>query len=197
MSGRKQAVTSAVAVVAVLGMFALLSGGCNNDSKLATASQRSGGLWSIRVSSTAFDDGKAIPAKYTADGENISPPISWSGGPGGTKEFAVIVEDPDAPGDMPAVHWLVYKVPTNMTNLPEGASRGANLMQGINYTGQTGWAGPDPKPGKAHRYYFQVLALSDTVNAKPGMTRAEVAQAYKGFVLGKGVLVGTYERKNK
>jgi Raf kinase inhibitor-like YbhB/YbcL family protein len=186
---------SVVACSLVVVGIALCNSSCNNMGKLATNSKRSGGLWSIKVTSPAFRDGEAIPAKYTVDGENLSPPISWTKGPNQTKEYAIIMEDPDAKGKMPATHWLVYRVPASVNSLPEGASRDAKLVQGKNYLGMTRYAGPNPPKGssKPHRYYIEVFALSDPVNTAPGADRQTVAHDFRGFVLGKGQMVGTYQ----
>src|SRR4051794_32747386 len=91
------------------------AGGCSSESKLASNSDLSGGLWSLSVNSPAFNSDGMIPVKYTADGENVSPPLTWSGGPSGTREFILIVQDPDAPGDFPYLHWFVYRIPATMT----------------------------------------------------------------------------------
>jgi len=126
-------VTPAVAVVL------LLVAGCGDASRnLASNGKLSGGLWSIRVTSDAFRDGQAIPAKYTEDGENVSPPLRWSNGPSGTTGYIIVVEDSDSGRKFPAMHWLVYHIPVGTNELPENASKTANLTQGKNYKGTVG-----------------------------------------------------------
>src|SRR6476620_3326731 len=115
-----------VAFVAVLA-------GCGPERNLASNKELSGGLWSISVTSPAFRDGEPIPKKYTKDGENISPPLKRSSGPSGTTGYIVIVEDPDAVKKVPALHWLVYRIPCGTNELPENASASGNLVQGKNY----------------------------------------------------------------
>jgi hypothetical protein len=159
---------------------------------LASHSELSGGLFSIRVSSPAFEDSKPIPAKYTQDGENISPPLEWTGGPSGTTGYVVIMEDPDAGRKQPALHWLVYHIPADVTSLPENAAKIGTLTQGKNFKGEVGYAGPIPSPGNTHRYFFQVFAVDQPVKVGPGATRDEFAKAVLQGALAKGVLVGTY-----
>jgi Raf kinase inhibitor-like YbhB/YbcL family protein len=170
--------------------------GCgSSERKLASNTELSGGLSSLGVSCTAFRDGEAIPRKYTADGENVSPPLRWSGGPTGTKEFVVIVEDPDADNDMPAMHWMVYRMPASVRELPEGASASdGQLVQGRNHTGQTGYAGPNPPKGNRHRYFFQVFALDQSLDLPAGATRAELGKSLERGAIAKGELIGTYQR---
>ena len=172
-------------------IFALA--GCSSDSKLATNSDLSGGLWSISVSSPAFNNMGMIPVKYTQDGENVSPPLAWSKGPGGTKEFVLVIEDPDAPGDFPYLHWFVYRIPVTRNQLAEGASSDASLMQGKNYLGKVGYAAPKPPPGKTHRYFFEVFALDTPQDWPEGMERSMVRARFKGHVLAKGQLIGQYK----
>jgi Raf kinase inhibitor-like YbhB/YbcL family protein len=187
---------------AVLAFLALVISGCSSDSKLASNSDLSGGLWSISVTSPAFNNGGMIPIKYTQDGEDVSPPIEWSGGPGGTKEFVLIVQDPDAPGNDPYLHWFVYRIPATTHKLSEGAAgksnpngdpNGSTLMQGKNYLGRIGYAGPKPPPGSTHRYFFQVFALDTPQDWTQGMERSTVREKFRGHVLSKGVLVAHYK----
>ena len=188
VSGRTFVVLAALAAVA----------GCGNaDRKLASNSELSGGLFSLRVTSPAFVDAQAIPAKYTADGENISPPLQWTGGPTGTTGYVIIVEDPDAGRKRPALHWLVYHVPADVRSLPENAAAIGNLTQGKNDMGVVGYSGPNPSKGNTHRYYFQVFAVDQPMDIAPGVTREEFAKRAKAVMTGaiaKGVLVGTYTR---
>jgi Raf kinase inhibitor-like YbhB/YbcL family protein len=147
----------------------------------------------ITVSSPAFRAGGAIPAKYAADNGNVSPPLQWSGAPGTVVEYVLIVEDPDAPMPRPFVHWIAFRIPPGATALPEDAGNTALVSQGNNGTGNTGYFGPKPPPGKPHRYFFQLFALDAPLGAKDGATRDEVVKAMNGKVVGAGNLVGTYQ----
>jgi Raf kinase inhibitor-like YbhB/YbcL family protein len=185
-----------------LTLFALGLVGCSSESKLASNSDLSGGLWTIAITSPAFEQEGMIPEKYTQYGQNISPPLQWGKGPSGVKEWVLIVQDPDAPGDEPYLHWFVYRIPATTTQLPEGAAgvAGASgnpgnstLMQGKNYLGRIGYAGPKPPPGKAHRYFFQIFAVDTPQEWPQGVERSVARGKFQGHVLSKGVLVGQYK----
>jgi Raf kinase inhibitor-like YbhB/YbcL family protein len=183
---------------AVLFAFtAAAVGGCGSAAnKLAMNSDLTGGLYGLSVTSTAFANNSPIPERYTADGMDISPPLKWGKGPNLTKEFALIVEDADARGakGRPACHWMVYKIPADVTELPEAASRNLLYPQGKSYLGESGYAGPNPpRGGKPHRYYFQVFALDTEQDWPPGADRDTIRQMFKGHVLSKGMLIGTYQ----
>jgi hypothetical protein len=177
----------------------LLLAGCSNDSKLVGHIPAGGGLQSISLTSSAFKGGQAIPKEFTADGQDISPPLKWISGPPQTQEFILFVEDPDAPGKEPFVQWIVYGLSPNQLYLPQGISSamggsGGSITQGANSKGLTSYAGPEPEPGKVHRYFFEIFAVGRATNLKPGATKAEVVAAMNGHTLTKGVLVGTYKR---
>ncbi|MCR4413561.1 MAG: YbhB/YbcL family Raf kinase inhibitor-like protein [Thermoguttaceae bacterium] len=158
----------------------------------------------IRVSSTAFGEGEPIPRKHTGEGDDVSPPLAWSGLPDGTAELALIVDDPDAPTPEPWVHWVIYKIPATCTGLPEGVAKvlrpadPAGALQGKNSwtSGQTiGYRGPMPPPGHGvHRYRFQLYALRSKLTAEPGLTKQALLKAIEGQVIGQGQLTGTYQR---
>lgn len=175
-----------------------LVSGCSAEGKLASKSALSGGLWTVKVQSPAFEHQGEIPEKYTQEGMNVSPPLKWSAGPAGVKEWVVIVEDADSKVTQgpekgrPALHWMVYGIPGNVHELPEGAASQGTYLQGKNYSGETGYAGPMPPAGKKHRYYFQVFALDSEQSFTSGMTRTQLAEKLKGHVLSKGQLIGTY-----
>jgi hypothetical protein len=158
----------------------------------------------ILVESSTLKAGQAIPREYTADGRNVSPPITWSNVPATTKELALVLEDPDVGNPPPFVHWVIYKIPATAKGLPEnipfepGAAMPAAIAGAIQ--GNSGfrrpiYRGPAPPPGKVHHYHFIVYALDAPLEAKPGLTRAELLDALKGHVVGQGELVATYERK--
>ena len=159
----------------------------------------------IELTST-FADGESIPVKYTADGEDVSPPLTWSGLPAGTKELALICDDPDAPDPdnprtEPWVHWVAYKIPANTGSLPEAIAREARpnhtgIAQGHNSWGagqNVGYRGPAPPIGK-HRYFFKLYALDIELPDEPGLDKASLLEAIKGHILAEGQLMGTYER---
>jgi Raf kinase inhibitor-like YbhB/YbcL family protein len=167
----------------------------------------------LTVTSTAFKNGDALPIEYTADGRNISPPLQWAGAPATTREFALILDDPDATTPLPFVHWVIYKIPANATGLPEALPMGGAVkapgmetaIQGA--TGfamyarggglQPGYRGPAPPTGKPHHYTFHVFALNAPLEAKDGMTRDDLLKAMDGKIIAQGELVGVYERKTR
>jgi Raf kinase inhibitor-like YbhB/YbcL family protein len=190
MIGRRSDIGAALAAFVVLAV-----GGCGSaERNLASNSELSGGLWSISVTSPAFRDGQAIPKKYTEDGENVSPPLRWSKGPTGTTGYVLMVEDPDAGRKQPAMHWLVYRIPVGTNELPENAAATGNLMQGKNYKGTVGYAGPNPPKGNVHHYHFQVFAIDQTGEIGPGATRQDLEKAALRSAIAKGELIGTYGR---
>ncbi len=148
------------------------------------------------VRSSAFGEGERLSADFTCDGANMSPPIEWSGVPALAESLAVIVDDPDAPsGDW--VHWLVYDLPSSLTQLtagiPEAGRFSGGGSQGRTDFGSLGYKGPCP-PSGMHRYFFKVYALDSALHLKPGATKKELLTAMQGHVLAEGRLMGTYER---
>ena len=160
---------------------------------------------SITVTSPAFKHGFPLPVDYTADGKNISPPIMWSNLPAGTKEIALIHEDPTAPTPQPFVHWIVYKIPPTAKGLPENLpgdattpmpAEIAGAVHGTSGFRRAMYRGPaPPKPGRVHEYHFIVYALDAPLELAPGATKAQLLEAMKGHILGQGEIIGTYERK--
>jgi Raf kinase inhibitor-like YbhB/YbcL family protein len=160
-------------------------------------------------------NGESIPVEYTADGRNVSPPLRWSGAPSGTREFALILDDPDAPTPQPFVHWVIYRIPGSATGLPEalpmgGAVKAAGVEGAVQ--GTTGFAmfarrgglppdpgyrGPAPPTGKPHHYTFTVYALNAPLDAKDAMTKDDLLKAMEGKIVAQGELIGLYERKAK
>jgi Raf kinase inhibitor-like YbhB/YbcL family protein len=150
----------------------------------------------LTVTSPAFESGQAIPAKHSCSGADVSPEISWTSGPAGTKSYALIVDDPDAPGGT-FVHWVVYDfkpdAQAGRITLAEGAA--GRSLAGQNGFGKSGYGGPCPPPGKTHHYRFHVYASSrDTLGLAAGASAAQVRSALNGNTLADGVLVGTFER---
>ena len=147
----------------------------------------------INLTSTTFAANQPIPKKYTGEGVNHSPPLSWSGVPQGAKELALICDDPDAPTAKPWVHWVVYKIPPMQSGLPEGVQD--NLTEGQNDFNKTSYGGPMPPPGHGvHHYRFHLYALDISLLAGPGLTKEQLMDAMRSHILAEGELVGTYER---
>jgi Raf kinase inhibitor-like YbhB/YbcL family protein len=151
--------------------------------------------------SAAFRDGTGIPVKYTCDGGDVSPPLSWSGAPAETRGFALIVDDPDAPvGSW--VHWVLYNLPAGVAELPENVAKVESLdldgaRQGRNDFRRPGYGGPCPPPGPAHRYFFKLYALDAPLTLKAGAQKKDVEAAMEGHVLATAELMGTYARAKR
>lgn len=148
----------------------------------------------IEVRSTAFGAGADIPTRYTCEGEDVSPPLSWEPGPAQTASYALIVDDPDAPGGT-WVHWVAWNLPR--PELPEDVARDARLpdgtCQGKNSWSRVGYGGPCP-PSGTHRYVFQVYALDRELELAASTDEAGLSAAMRGHVLAEGQLVGTYAK---
>lgn len=156
----------------------------------------------IKITSTAFKLNEPIPKQYTGDGRDISPPLRWDNIPPETKEIVLIMDDPDAPRKDPWVHWLIYKLPPALRELPEGVARDARLkepagaLQGNNSWGAPGYRGPAPPKGHGvHHYHFKFYALRTALDVKEGLEKETLLSKMKGHVLAEGELIGTYERK--
>jgi Raf kinase inhibitor-like YbhB/YbcL family protein len=155
----------------------------------------------MTLRSDAFAGGEPIPRRYTEDGEDLSPPLSWSGVPDDAREFALLVDDPDAPRAEPWVHWVIYKIPGDVRTLTEGLPKTATpdvppgARQGKNSWGTDGYRGPAPPRGHGtHHYHFRLYALDAPLAAAQGLDKAGLLRATEGHVLGEAELVGTYER---
>jgi Raf kinase inhibitor-like YbhB/YbcL family protein len=151
---------------------------------------------SFTLKSTAFAEGEAIPTKYSCDGEDISPPLEWEDAPENTRSFALICDDPDAPG-MTFVHWVLFNVPDSATSLPEGVKTDRELSdgsrQGTNNFNNIGFGGPCP-PGGTHRYFFKLYALDTTLDLEAGISKDDLLSAMEGHILAETQLMGTYAR---
>ena len=144
------------------------------------------------LTSSAFGEGGSIPAKFTCAGAGISPQIQWDGAPTNTRSFAVILDDPDAPGGT-FTHWIAFDLPATQSEIPEGA---VNVGKGgKNGRGQTGYPGPCP-PSGTHRYFFTLYALDiTTLGLNDGAARADVEKAMAGHILGTTQLMGRYSKE--
>jgi Raf kinase inhibitor-like YbhB/YbcL family protein len=150
------------------------------------------------LSSSAFKDGEVIPVRHTCDGEDVSPPLAWTGAPVETRTFALICDDPDAPRGT-GVHWLIWNLQADAVELGEGIPPSPQLpsgaRQGLNDGGGLGYAGPCPPSGKPHRYFFRLHALDTALNLDPRVSRADLEAAMAGHVLTQSTIMGTYERR--
>lgn len=158
----------------------------------------------MTLTSPTLKAGQPIPVDHTADGKNISPAITWSNVPAGTKSFALIMDDPDVPMPQPFVHWVIYKIPGAAKGVPENIpidaaapmpSEIAGAVQGVSGFRRPIYRGPAPPAGKVHNYHFTVYALGADLDLQPGLTKQQLLDAIKGHVIGQGELVATYERK--
>ncbi len=148
------------------------------------------------LTSTAFEYEDTIPVTYTCDGEDISPPLTWSEPPAGTAAFALIMDDPDAPAGT-WVHWVLYNLPAETRSLPAGiptdAERPDGSRHGRNSWRRLGYGGPCPPRG-THRYYFKLYALDTSLDLPTGATKEDLLQAMEGHILAQAILMGTYSR---
>ena len=151
----------------------------------------------MKLTSSAFEDGGKIPAKYTCDGANISPPLTWENPPEGTKTLALISDDPDAPVGI-WIHWVIFNLEPKLGGLAEAVPTERTLAhgakQGINDFRKIGYGGPCP-PGGTHRYFFKLYALDTKLELNPGITKSDLLKAMKGHVLEECQLMGTYRRR--
>jgi Raf kinase inhibitor-like YbhB/YbcL family protein len=151
----------------------------------------------LEIFSTAVAAGEPIPPENTCTGVNLSPPLSWSDAPAGTKSFALVVADPDAPSGV-FYHWVAYNLPASSTGLPPAVAPSSEMAdggtQGVNSFGAIGYKGPCPPHGKPHHYHFRLFALDSKLDLRPGADATELEAAMKGHTLASADLVGTFER---
>lgn len=151
----------------------------------------------IKITSSAFEDGGMIPAKYTCDGKDISPPLGWDAVPEGTNGIALICDDPDAPMGT-FVHWVLFNLPSETRQLPEGFPDDETLAdgtrQGVSDFGKTGYGGPCP-PSGTHRYFFKIYALDKKIDIVAVTDKQHLLEAMQDHILGQGQLVGKYKRQ--
>lgn len=151
----------------------------------------------LKVTSIAFEDGGMIPAKYTCDGANISPPLQWEGVPEETRSIALISDDPDAPMGT-WVHWVLFNLPAETRELPEKTPDDETLpngaKQGTTDFGRVGYGGPSP-PSGTHRYFFKVYALNREIALDSTADKEKLVSAMEGHILAEGQLMGRYKRR--
>ena len=157
----------------------------------------------FNLASSAFDPNASMPAKYTCEGTNISPPLAWSGAPASAKSYALIVEDPDAPDPAKPTrmvsHWVAYNIPASATSLSENASNKGmpvGSAQGSNEGNKPIYMGPCPPIGR-HRYFFKLFALDTVLKGLNNPKKVDLEKAIQGHVVGNAVLIGTYEKTKK
>lgn len=161
--------------------------------------QKGGAKKMFTIKATAFKDGETIPKKFTCDGQDYSPELTWENAPAGTKSFALICEDPDAPGGT-FIHWVIYDIPANVNKLAENVKKVGlvddKIKQGMNDFGRIGYGGPCPPRGhKPHRYIFKLYALDvETLGLNSGATADQVEAKAKGHILGEAKIMGLYGR---
>ncbi len=158
---------------------------------------REGETMAFEIKSSAFTQGQPIPKKYTCDGPDLSIPLGWTDPPAGTKSFALIADDPDAPMGT-WVHWVLYDLPVEARQLPEGVPKKETLpdgsKQGMNDFERIGYGGPCPPPGKPHRYFLKLYALDKKIGLVPRATKPQILDAMKSHILAEAQLMGTYKR---
>lgn len=153
-------------------------------------------LCEMTIDCPAFQDGH-IPTRYTGEGENVSPPLEWSGAPEGTRGYALVCHDPDAPFIVPGqygfVHWVLYNIPASVTSIPEGG--GSEFTEGSADIGEDTYGGPMPPPDHGpHRYFFTLFALDSELDLPPGLSMTALLERIAPHALGINRTVGTYER---
>jgi Raf kinase inhibitor-like YbhB/YbcL family protein len=162
-----------------------------------TTEKKRGSKMDIKIKSQAFENEGMIPAKYTCDSEDISPPLKWDKVPEGTRSIALISDDPDAPMGT-WVHWVLFNLPADARELKENIPPDKTLpngaKQGTSDFGRIGYGGPCP-PGGTHRYYFKIYALDTELNVQPGIRKRDLLKAMEGHILGQGQLMGKYKRR--
>jgi Raf kinase inhibitor-like YbhB/YbcL family protein len=181
----------------IVSVMILVCGGGAQDTVTAPEEETGGSKMAIDVTSAAFEEGGTIPASYTCDGLDVSPPLSWGSVPDGTQTLALIVDDPDAPSGT-FVHWVLYNLPPDTGRLPEDVPKQETLpsgaAQGVNGAGSVGYMGLCP-PSGTHRYFFKVYALDTALDLGGRATKEDLLSAMQGHVLAEGRLMGTYRRQ--
>jgi Raf kinase inhibitor-like YbhB/YbcL family protein len=174
-----------------IAFFVVLASSCDSHSTFQGTENP------MYISSPAFENGKPIPAKFSCQGENVSPLLAWSGIPSRAKSLALITEDPDAPSGT-FYHWVIYNLQPSLTGLPEKVPTTGEVAgigtQGPSSFGRIGYGGPCPPPGKAHRYIFTLYATDLDPTLPPGLNAAGLQKKIQGHVLAQGQWMGTYQR---
>lgn len=189
---RRVFITQSFAIFGLLGLSLI---GCSHNSPISPYPKVAK---TMKLTSSAFVDNGLIPAKYTCDDADISPPLSWEEIPPNTQSLTLIFDDPDAPR-MTFVHWVIYDIPPSVKQLPEKIVGGKTIpvggIQGKNDFGKLGYGGPCP-PSGTHRYFFHLYALDKKLNLDPGVSKNQIVTAMAGHVLAKAELMGKYQRQS-
>jgi len=169
-------------------------------SVVATAAEQEAAMAQFSLSSPSFRNNQPMPAKHSCEGADASPALKWEGAPASTKSYALICDDPDAPGGT-WVHWIIYGIPASVTELPENIAKTesvdalGNAKQGMSSFGRVGYGGPCPPRGHGvHHYHFRLYALDTDLNLTGRASRHQLEAAMKGHVIARTELVGTYRR---
>jgi len=171
--------------------------GCNQTAQ-RLISNRTDVPSSITLTSPAFADGHPIPTKY-ATSLDLSPPLKWSNIPSGAKSLVLIMEDADVPPPEPFIHWIVFNIPTTMTEFSEAMPHDRKpkafpeVVQGRNSRKKTGYTHPAPYDHRTHHYHFEIYALDDVIDPETAHDKPEIITAMSGHVLAKGEMIGTYQ----
>ncbi len=181
----------------LISLLAFFSSGNTTFHAETGLPAKGGSTVSFAIQTNAFSAGGMIPKKYTCDGSDVSPELTWSGVPAGTQVLALIVDDPDAPAGT-WTHWIAWDIPANATRLPEGVPKSETLAdgtrQGRNDFKRIGYNGPCPPPGSPHRYFFKLYALGAKIDVSAGASRSDLESAIKGKALGQAEVMGKYGR---
>ncbi len=179
--------------IAVLALAVALTGCADAPN----ASEKGEESMAFELKSSAFSAGEEIPKKFTCEGPDVSPALSWGEAPPGTQSFGLIMDDPDAPVGT-WVHWVIYNLPPDARELSENLAKDKELpngaRQGTNDFKKFGYGGPCPPPGPAHRYFFKLYALDTKLDLKAGASKADLEKAMQGHILGQAELMGRYQR---
>jgi hypothetical protein len=193
-------IATALIILLITSPFAGLqpsSEGFNRSAETEAFQPQGGHTMAFTVTTTAFSVGGEIPKKYTCDGADLSPALAWNDVPAGTKTFALIADDPDAPVGT-WTHWVIWDIPAKLTGLAENVLKTDTLAdgtrQGRNDFRRIGYGGPCPPPGKPHRYFFRLFALDSKLEVAAGARRAELERAMSGHVLAQAEVMGKYGR---
>jgi hypothetical protein len=175
-------------------LWAIILVGCGRAASPGDAALEEATTMTLTIRSEAFAAQQPIPKKHTGDGEDVSPSLSWSGAPTGVAEWALIVDDPDAPTPEPWVHWVLFKIPASASGLEEGAIP-PGALEGKNSWGTLGYRGPAPPKGHGvHHYHFKVYALREPITLGAGADKASLIKAMQGKTLAQGEVIGAYRR---
>ncbi len=181
-------------LISLFGIIIILF--CLNTGTQFIKQVEGGEKMGIKLISLAFSEGEMIPKKYTCDGQDVSPPLSWDSFPEGTKSFALISDDPDAPVGT-WIHWVIFNMPSGIKkldeNIPSQKTLSNDMKQGTNDFRRIGYGGPCP-PGGTHRYYFKIYALDTMLDLDAGATKDQLLKAMESHILDEGKLMGKYKR---